>query len=459
MNLVRYCWILIVSSILMIVSGTVMGVETIRAASIDGSNIQMRVGEYNIASRSSATQKQAQLISQQRLDAVGLIEVDENTNRNKVDMLGTFGKIAGMTNTYFGKTLDFEGGQYGIGIASRLPFAEQSMTIYPYIEGQDESMGYQRIVYTIDGVKIAFYNTHLQWQYTQRPIRDQQMAYLKQAVLNDPVPYKIIVGDFNTDDSKDEWDIWKQDFNLGNGGSDGWKDTFNVQDSTMRNYAIDNIVTSKNIDIKNFDILRYPDLSDHFPVVADLTLKDAFATSGRLDQAKKDGENDGAQGKPLNSDYSLNNQIQEVYAKSYQEAKGASVPSSNGASPTSESGTSSSSASSSSVSSSSSSSVNNYSSSYTSSSPVSKIIESRSKITVISSKKVHSLKKHQLRVGAQTFIDTKLTKPAGKVSKQKRNGWRVIRKETVKISGKKYVYYQMQDQHGLKVWVSSKSVK
>lgn len=64
-----------------------------------------------------------------------------------------------------------------------------------------------------------------------------------------------------------------ENYNLANGKDGIWHDTFPVGESTeMLSYAIDNIVTTKNIKISNVHYEK-TDLSDHTMLYADITLK------------------------------------------------------------------------------------------------------------------------------------------------------------------------------------------
>lgn len=475
---------LVVSLLALGVSGSGMVAQKAHAAEVNNSDIHMRVGEYNIAAGAgrSDTVGQAQLIKEQNLDMIGLSEVDKNTTRNPFDMVNRFGQFSGMTNTFFGKTYQYDdkGGQYGIGMASKIKLEDPTMNLYPQTPGQSEPWGYERAVVTINGVKVAFYNTHLEYEYTRRKVRDVEMAYLKDVVQKDKTPYKIIVGDFNTDDNKNEWDSWKQDFNLGNGGPDGWQDTFNVYDDTMRNYAIDNVVTSKNININHFNVIKNTTLSDHYPVVADITLKNAVDISGAVTKAKTDGAADEKAGKALNTKYNSNQAVQSAYAKAYNDAKAAATTPTNNSTQPTPAASSSSTTSSSTVSSSSSNSSAAVSSSAATSSSATPASQSSSSINqsssststssideakpvtvkqIISIQPVKSKKSHLLKPGTVLYRNAKLSKHADQVKKVGHQKWRLLKKEVIKIKGKKHIYYQLTNHQGIKVWAKRAAIK
>ena len=63
---------------------------------------------------------------------------------------------------------------------------------------------------------MAFYNTHL--SYEDKEFRHEQMNTVKAAMEADPVEYKILTGDFNTDQYQKELEeVFGSDYNLANG--------------------------------------------------------------------------------------------------------------------------------------------------------------------------------------------------------------------------------------------------
>lgn len=77
--------------------------------------------------------------------------------------------------------------------------------------------------------------------------REQLLEMLKKA--NDQ---QVVLGNFNSDQGTYELSAFKKDFNFANGKNGVWKNTFpGDDDSVMKSYSIDNILTTKNIQIKN----------------------------------------------------------------------------------------------------------------------------------------------------------------------------------------------------------------
>lgn len=188
----------------------------------------------------------------------GLQEIDVNTGRNNYDMLARLASYGVYPYTSFAKAIDFSGGQYGIGTVSSLPILEESSESYQAAIG--ENRVWQRSLVEKDGKQIAFYNTHM--SYENQSIRRQQMMELIEAVNNDPAEYKAITGDFNADQENSEFFVFLDDFNLTNGHDGTWHDTYNLVDSTMKVYSIDNIITTKNLRLVDMGVVENS-LSDH----------------------------------------------------------------------------------------------------------------------------------------------------------------------------------------------------
>ena len=137
--------------------------------------------------------------------------------------------------------------------------------------GAVEPRGFGRVVFEKEGKQIAFYVSHLSFE--KEDLRKKQMEILKEAMLKDPVPYRILTADFNADQGTYEFDTFKEAFNMANGGKRIWYDTFREPSAPMRIASIDNIITSKNIDILDVRVVPTGDLSDHDALVAELELR------------------------------------------------------------------------------------------------------------------------------------------------------------------------------------------
>lgn len=268
---------------------SIIDLEVTEFKSTDITNDTLRVGTFNIAANKKFDiAAQSALTNDYNLEIVGLQEVDRNTKRNNFDMLESFETTGSYNDSYYSKTIDFEGGEYGIGTVSLYPLRDQSTTSLAW-DGSAEKRVYQRTVFTKNNHEVAFYNTHLSYETTE--LRLKQMAQLKEAIAKDPVEYKIIVGDFNADQSRAEFNTFLEELDMCNGYYGKWYDTFNGVDATMKVNSVDNILVTKNLKIN--DVAMVPTaLSDHNLFTATVTFLDEPAVSYEwlrcvLDEAKQ----------------------------------------------------------------------------------------------------------------------------------------------------------------------------
>ena len=273
------------------------------------------VGTFNIdAKEQRDTDKQRKYMSDNHVEIFGIQEVNYNNKRfadkgvEKYNPLPDFKKIP-YKYDYYGNAIDFARGGYGIATISSSELSDKTTTklvtteqaklynkefedVYKAYDptkpetvkamdgmweddgiankGAMEPRVYTRVVFKKDGKEIAFYNTHM--SYETKEIRKKQMEQLQSAMKNDPVKYTIAVGDFNADQSTKEFDLYRKEFNMANGGKGIWYDTFTEKDDSMLINSIDNIIVSKNIEIKSVKYEKV-NLSDHLPLIAELVLK------------------------------------------------------------------------------------------------------------------------------------------------------------------------------------------
>ena len=246
-----------------------------QAAGEDGT---FRVATYNIAAKGGAVSSIGSLIKEENIDVVGFQEVDKNTGRNQVDMLKEIADTAGYDYS-FRKAIDYSGGEYGIGIASASEISNESGGALE--TGGYEGRTWQRVEIEIDGELVAVYNTHLTWEDPN--IRAAQMEAVLDAMEADDTKYQLLTGDFNAQESNDEFDVFLRDYNIANGLDGEWLDTYIPEDATMKTNAIDNIIASRNIEIQNVEAVDEEEIgSDHKILIADCKLLEEEQVSRQL---------------------------------------------------------------------------------------------------------------------------------------------------------------------------------
>ena len=120
-------------------------------------------------------------------DVVAIQEVDSITRRNKYDVLGKMGELLGY-HAYFGPTIKYRGGKYGIGVLSKKPAL--STKFYPMPHRRED-----RGVLVVEFKRYYLVCTHLSGQYIKDG-RCVQVDVIREAVsgLKKPV---FIAGDMN----------------------------------------------------------------------------------------------------------------------------------------------------------------------------------------------------------------------------------------------------------------------
>ncbi|MGL5379537.1 family 20 glycosylhydrolase [Clostridium sp.] len=236
-----------------------------RTKSTDVEKKTFKVATFNTATGRQSENGLQGLKDQLRdydIDIAGLQEIDKNTNRTgKVDQLEVL-KGNKLTNGYFGKAINHDGGEYGIGALSSLEISSSEVTQLP--SPSVEQRVYQRYVVNVDGKEIAVYNTHL--SYEKESLRKDQMEILKAVMDADKAEYKILTGDFNVDDVK-EYNLFADNYNIINGYNGKWHETYNDDDCITP--CLDNIIVSKNIGINNIEMVKN-NLSDHNMLYAEI---------------------------------------------------------------------------------------------------------------------------------------------------------------------------------------------
>jgi endonuclease/exonuclease/phosphatase family metal-dependent hydrolase len=167
----------------------------------------MRVLVYNVhagkdAQRVDNLERVAALIGSTRADVVLLQEVDRGTTRSgKVDQLAELERLTGMHGA-FGRSLDYQGGLYGIAILSRWPIAAHE-TLPLHVEPPQTRAGGSvepRVALFADlrapGGTITVVNTHLDAS-AEDTWRRQEVERLLASIASRARPPFLIGGDFN----------------------------------------------------------------------------------------------------------------------------------------------------------------------------------------------------------------------------------------------------------------------
>ena len=148
----------------------VEGCRTVRVLAPEPTPVRALV--YNIHAGRDASgeinlERVAQVIMRMRADVVLLQEVDRHTERSGgVDQLARLADLTSM-HSAFGRTLDYQGGHYGIAILSRWPIARDTLLSLPVqprqqrAGGSYEPRGLLHVTITTAQGALHVLNTHL----------------------------------------------------------------------------------------------------------------------------------------------------------------------------------------------------------------------------------------------------------------------------------------------------------
>ncbi|MFD1141396.1 endonuclease/exonuclease/phosphatase family protein [Larkinella insperata] len=200
------------------------------------------------------------LIREYSPDLVALQEVDSTTTRSRrFDHLNQLSRLTSMYPLY-GKTIDFQGGKYGIAILSKYPIIASQKAMLPNPDKTEPRALLCAYVELPNEKTIRFCNSQLD---DKSPLnRDVQLAAVDKSLENSIQPV-IWCGDFNTDPDDPEME------KLMDRWIDAGKDS---QTPTLvgTGARIDYILSLKQSELQliRYRVLNVPKYSDHLPVLA-----------------------------------------------------------------------------------------------------------------------------------------------------------------------------------------------
>lgn len=229
--------------------------------------LNLKVMTYNLRFGELASLEQiASHIKSFNPDFVALEEVDVNTTRDRApkqngkDLISTLAYETGLFGSY-GKTINYAGGYYGIGILSKYPVIDLKKILLPNPENKEPRA---LLVGTFEVGKdtIMFATTHL--DVNSAATREKQAEFIQNYLKDSKYPV-ILGGDFNAKPSeiaiKDIFD--KKWFNATNTDL-----TFPAWKPTIK---IDYIFCLPKNDWKIIRTQAVQScLSDHLPVVSEI---------------------------------------------------------------------------------------------------------------------------------------------------------------------------------------------
>jgi len=234
----------------------------------------LKIGSYNIKHGSDNgryCEGIGKLLRENDLDIIGIQEIDCFVNRSgNIDVLKEIASAGNYHYYKFYKTINYQNGDYGLGIISKYPFETISVTKLSHCKEQ------RLIVLAevdINGFKMNFLVTHFELG-TYEDVRKFQFIEVKN-ILKD-LKYFVLTGDFNVQN----WNEPGNFFEIGK-HFDDYK-ILNNPHNTFLSYSgkecigggilpIDNIIVSNNIDFTKTYMVD-TDYSDHDLLIGEISL-------------------------------------------------------------------------------------------------------------------------------------------------------------------------------------------
>jgi len=137
----------------------------------------------------------AEIINREKPDFVALQEVDKNTGRtHHTDIPKLLGQKTQM-KAYFGKAMDFDGGEYGIAALTRYPVHELLLKSLPSKKEEEPRTSLMLKAKLQPDLLVNFITTHLDHKKKDHS-RNEQIKELINTYLKYDEP-TILAGDFN----------------------------------------------------------------------------------------------------------------------------------------------------------------------------------------------------------------------------------------------------------------------
>ena len=207
-------------------------------------------------------------IASQDPDILALQEIDANTGRSgKGNQAEVIAEKLGM-NVFFGKAIDYDGGEYGVAVLSKYPMSEEKVHRLPSAPGTN---GEPRVLTSVKislpgNNSIRFGSTHLdaQKEDTKRLL---QIAEILKIGSEEKLPM-IIAGDFNAPPGSEVIDLLDENFTR---TCDNCEPTIPVHNPVK---AIDFIAYKPGnfFSVKAHKVINETYASDHLPVLAVLRI-------------------------------------------------------------------------------------------------------------------------------------------------------------------------------------------
>lgn len=209
----------------------------------------------------------AKTIRESDPDLVALQELDRKTKRSRGrDLLAELAELTEMKSA-FGKAIDFQGGEYGVGVLSRLEIVQSKVFRLPTSAGREQRVALEVLVRSPDLPKLVFVCTHFD-HTSDSTDRLAQAKRLMQLFSKGPST-AIIAGDLNATPDSEPMTILKRHWKLADENNNP------TIPSASPKKKIDYVLYEDNAwELGSVNVmLERANSSDHLPVCAELLVR------------------------------------------------------------------------------------------------------------------------------------------------------------------------------------------
>ncbi len=231
----------------------------------------LKIMTYNLrfGELSSMTQI-GEYIASESPDFVALQECDWATRRKRaphqhgVKFVNELAYRSGMFGLY-GKSIDYAGGYYGIGLLSRYPIIRSERVLLPN-DGKTEQRSMLIADVELPSKQIVtFICTHLEVKSSR--MRQEQVRFINKH-LKDIRNRIVLCGDMNAEPSSAEMQMLRKDW--------AYLTDDELTFSTMQPYTKIDYIWSRpasSVELLSTRVCKDVKLSDHFPVISEIAIK------------------------------------------------------------------------------------------------------------------------------------------------------------------------------------------
>jgi endonuclease/exonuclease/phosphatase family metal-dependent hydrolase len=229
---------------------------------------------FNIQSAVRGLDGVAEVIRAAHPDIVALQEVDRGSRRAQgLDQAAVLAERTGLPYHAYFRTTELHGGAYGIALLSRFPLEALAEYPLPVPRGAEpRTVAHARM--QVEGREVSVYITHLIRRPFNSGARVRQSALIAGLLARDPRP-KLLLGDLNDDPDSLPVRLLRRGLtDVATANGQGPEGTYPLPLPFSPALRIDYVFACEAF-VPLRSAVLHVGASDHYPVIADVRLKEA----------------------------------------------------------------------------------------------------------------------------------------------------------------------------------------